>query len=176
MPRIYDVDGLAKEWNFTCGYTVEYPYSRINRRIPIYAGAGITSLLGLIAIIYTLYKVIKKTITKRQRKSVFKRINGGLLLKQQEEIDPSLVNKTILFTSHVIKTFEGYEVQTKLGEKCEVGYRSRNLKLGKFQVSSKTHNFIAIDLFVVKSRKRNHHRRLSFRRRFSNPEIPCKRR
>ncbi|KAJ0840689.1 putative protein kinase RLK-Pelle-WAK family [Helianthus annuus] len=59
----------------------------------------ITSGLGLIAVIYTSYKLIRKIITKRRRKSVFKRINGGLLLKQQEEIDPSLVDKTILFTS-----------------------------------------------------------------------------
>ncbi|KAD7478385.1 hypothetical protein E3N88_01521 [Mikania micrantha] len=114
--RIYDVDGLAKEWNFTCGYTVDYSYSRINRRIPIYAGAGITSLLGLIAIIYTLYKVIRKTITKRQRKSVFKRINGGLLLKQQEEIDPSLVNKTILFTSRELaKATDNFNENRVLG-------------------------------------------------------------
>ncbi|KAJ0703104.1 putative protein kinase RLK-Pelle-WAK family [Helianthus annuus] len=49
--------------------------------------------------IYASYKLIKKTITRRRRKSVFKRINGGLLLKQQEEVDLSLVDKTLLFTS-----------------------------------------------------------------------------
>nr|XP_043635545.1 wall-associated receptor kinase-like 2 [Erigeron canadensis] len=52
----------------------------------------------LIIFSYALYKVIKKTKDKRRRKRFFKR-NGGLLLKQQEEAHPSLVDKTILFTS-----------------------------------------------------------------------------
>ncbi|KAK9062286.1 hypothetical protein SSX86_019472 [Deinandra increscens subsp. villosa] len=98
--RIYDVDGLAKEWNFTCVYYPNYnPNSTMTFIIIILVGVSLTSFLGFIAIIYTSYRLIKKTITKRRRKSVFKRINGGLLLKQQEEIDPSLVDKTILFTS-----------------------------------------------------------------------------
>ncbi|XP_076883782.1 wall-associated receptor kinase-like 1 [Bidens hawaiensis] len=98
--RIYDVDGLAKEWNFTCFHIPSYSGgSFMAVTISIIVGIIITSGLGLIAIIYTSYKLIKKAITKRRRKSIFKRINGGLLLKQQEEIDPSLVNKTILFTS-----------------------------------------------------------------------------
>ncbi|KAL8193893.1 hypothetical protein R6Q57_026135 [Mikania cordata] len=115
--RIYDVDGLAKEWNFTCGYYGHYDYTRyVVILYSIYAVVGITSFLGLIAIIYTSYKLIKKTITKRQRKSVFKRINGGLLLKQQEEIDPSLVNKTILFTSRELgKATDNFNENRVLG-------------------------------------------------------------
>ncbi|XP_035839132.1 wall-associated receptor kinase-like 2 isoform X2 [Helianthus annuus] len=77
----------------------------------------ITSGLGLIAVIYTSYKLIKKTITKRRRKSVFKRINGGLLLKQQEEIDPSLVDKTILFTSRELaKATDNFNQNRILGK------------------------------------------------------------
>ncbi|XP_076883769.1 wall-associated receptor kinase-like 2 [Bidens hawaiensis] len=97
--RVYDVDGLAKEWIFTCIPIRGYRDGSGAIFITIVIVVCITSGLGLIAIIYTSYKLIKKTITKRRRKSVFKRINGGLLLKQQEEIDPSLVDKTILFTS-----------------------------------------------------------------------------
>nr|XP_043635027.1 wall-associated receptor kinase-like 1 [Erigeron canadensis] len=52
----------------------------------------------LVAISYAMYKLIRKTKDKRQRKKFFKR-NGGILLKQQAEADPSLVDKTILFTS-----------------------------------------------------------------------------
>ncbi|KAD7478387.1 hypothetical protein E3N88_01523 [Mikania micrantha] len=119
--RIYDVDGLAKEWNFTCLYYnrnyKQYDDTKfIVIQYSIIAGVGITSLLGLIAFNYTTYKLIKKTITKRQRKSVFKRINGGLLLKQQEEIDPSLVNKTILFTSRELaKATDNFNENRVLG-------------------------------------------------------------
>ncbi|GKC86687.1 kinase RLK-Pelle-WAK family protein [Tanacetum coccineum] len=59
-------------------------------------------VLFLVAIIYMLYKVIKKMKSKRRRKRFFKR-NGGLLLKQQEDADPSLVDKTILFTSRELE-------------------------------------------------------------------------
>ncbi|KAD7478400.1 hypothetical protein E3N88_01536 [Mikania micrantha] len=118
----YFTDGCqAKEWNFTCGYHGHYDghYSATREMvilISIYAVVGITSFLGLIAIIYTSYKLIKKTITRRQRKSVFKRINGGLLLKQQEEIDPSLVNKTILFTSRELgKATDNFNENRVLG-------------------------------------------------------------
>ncbi|XP_022005264.1 wall-associated receptor kinase-like 6 isoform X1 [Helianthus annuus] len=55
-------------------------------------------LVLLIASIYTLYKKINKVIVKRQKEKYFKR-NGGLLLKQQQEIDAGLIDKTILFTS-----------------------------------------------------------------------------
>ncbi|KAJ0456711.1 putative protein kinase RLK-Pelle-WAK family [Helianthus annuus] len=56
----------------------------------------------VVATSYILYKVIKQTIARRRRKRFFKR-NGGLLLKQQQEADPSIVDKTILFTSHELK-------------------------------------------------------------------------
>ncbi|KAL8239795.1 hypothetical protein R6Q59_016362 [Mikania micrantha] len=116
--RIYDVDGLAKEWNFTCQY---YRYYDDTKFMVIYysilAGLCITSFLGLIAMIYASYKLIKKKITKRQRKNVFKRINGGLLLKQQKEIDPSLVNKTILFTSRELaKATDNFNENRVLGQ------------------------------------------------------------
>ncbi|KAJ0656680.1 putative protein kinase RLK-Pelle-WAK family [Helianthus annuus] len=39
---------------------------------------------------------------KESKKEVFKR-NSSLLLKQQEEADPSLVGKTVLFTSHELE-------------------------------------------------------------------------
>ncbi|KAJ0639063.1 hypothetical protein HanHA300_Chr00c0006g0681241 [Helianthus annuus] len=59
-------------------------------------------VLFLLATSYALFKWFKKTKERRQRKRFFKR-NGGLLLKQQEEADPSLVGKTILFTSHELE-------------------------------------------------------------------------
>ena len=59
-------------------------------------------ILFLIAIIYGLCKLIMKTKARRQKERFFKR-NGGLLLKQQEEADQSLVNKTILFTSRELE-------------------------------------------------------------------------
>ncbi|KAM0038716.1 putative protein kinase RLK-Pelle-WAK family [Helianthus debilis subsp. tardiflorus] len=59
-------------------------------------------ILFLVATSYTLYKWIKKAREGSQRKRFFKR-NGGLLLKQQEEADPSLVGKTVLFTSHELE-------------------------------------------------------------------------
>ncbi|KAD7478337.1 hypothetical protein E3N88_01473 [Mikania micrantha] len=58
--------------------------------------------LFLFGLSYVLYKWIKKAKVKRQRKRFFKR-NGGLLLKQQEEADPSLVDKTIHFTSRELQ-------------------------------------------------------------------------
>ncbi|MFS8009218.1 putative protein kinase RLK-Pelle-WAK family [Helianthus anomalus] len=51
---------------------------------------------------YVLYQVIKKTKDRRRRQRFFRR-NGGLLLKQQEEAHPSLVDKTILFTSRELE-------------------------------------------------------------------------
>nr|XP_043638525.1 wall-associated receptor kinase-like 2 [Erigeron canadensis] len=55
-------------------------------------------IVFLVTSSYGLYRLIKKTKDKIRRKKFFKR-NGGLLLKQQEEAQPSLVEKTILFTS-----------------------------------------------------------------------------
>lgn len=59
-------------------------------------------LLFLTALIYALYKIIKKTKVKRRKGRFFKR-NGGVLLKQQNETDSGLVNKTILFTSRELE-------------------------------------------------------------------------
>ncbi|KAL8246557.1 hypothetical protein R6Q59_007773 [Mikania micrantha] len=61
-----------------------------------------TGVLFLVGLCYLLYKWIKKTKEKRQRKRFFKR-NGGLLLKQQEEAHTSLVDKTIHFTSRELE-------------------------------------------------------------------------
>ncbi|KAL8246554.1 hypothetical protein R6Q59_007770 [Mikania micrantha] len=68
-------------------------------------GDGVSISMGtlfLFGLSYVLYKWIKKAKVKRQRKRFFKR-NGGLLLKQQEEADPSLVDKTIHFTSRELQ-------------------------------------------------------------------------
>nr|XP_043633315.1 wall-associated receptor kinase-like 1 [Erigeron canadensis] len=62
---------------------------------------GIMGVLLLVAISYGLYRLIKKTKQKRLRKRSFKR-NGGILLKRAEA-DPSMVDKTILFTSHELE-------------------------------------------------------------------------
>ncbi|XP_076890287.1 wall-associated receptor kinase-like 1 [Bidens hawaiensis] len=65
---------------------------------------GISISIGvpfIVATTYLLYKVIKKANGRRRRNRFFKR-NGGLLLKQQEA-DPSIVNKTTLFTSRELK-------------------------------------------------------------------------
>ncbi|KAJ0463681.1 putative protein kinase RLK-Pelle-WAK family [Helianthus annuus] len=56
----------------------------------------------IVALGYVLHKVINKTKERRQRKRFFKR-NGGLLLRQLEETDPSLVDKTILFASRELQ-------------------------------------------------------------------------
>ncbi|GJR58115.1 kinase RLK-Pelle-WAK family protein [Tanacetum coccineum] len=70
--------------------------------LSIYAGLFLGPVI-IAAIIYALYRLIKKRRIRRRRKNVFKRINGGLLLKLQEEADPSLVDKTILFTSRELE-------------------------------------------------------------------------
>ncbi|KAJ0485198.1 putative protein kinase RLK-Pelle-WAK family [Helianthus annuus] len=76
-----------------------------NLRFCIELHLGISISMGvffIVVISYILHKVIKKTKVRRQRERFFKR-NGGLLLKQQQEVDPSLVNKTILFTSRELQ-------------------------------------------------------------------------
>ncbi|GKE82639.1 hypothetical protein Tco_1552639, partial [Tanacetum coccineum] len=105
---IYDVDGLFNRWNITCK---EYmiiedlrPTHVIRSYLGAILGAGISTVLAFLAtIIYGSYKVNTKTKTKRRRESVFKRANGELLLKQQKKADPSLVHKTILFTSRELE-------------------------------------------------------------------------
>ncbi|KAL8246596.1 hypothetical protein R6Q59_007812 [Mikania micrantha] len=76
----------------------DMPYRR-KSSIGVILGVSISmGLLFITAFIYTLYKIIKKTIEKRRKEKFFKR-NGGLLLKQQEATDLGAVDKTILFTS-----------------------------------------------------------------------------
>ncbi|MFS8008482.1 putative protein kinase RLK-Pelle-WAK family [Helianthus anomalus] len=71
--------------------------------IGLLSGVSISmGVLFLVAISYVLYKANKKTKEKRRRQRFFKR-NGGLLLKQQEKADPTLIDKTILFTSHELE-------------------------------------------------------------------------
>ncbi|KAD7478354.1 hypothetical protein E3N88_01490 [Mikania micrantha] len=83
-------------WTLTSSDTLNCCRGMTQEDIPT-SLADTVSVLLLVAS-YALYKWIKKTKERRQRKKFFKR-NGGLLLKQQEEADPSLVGKTILFTS-----------------------------------------------------------------------------
>nr|GFB63331.1 wall-associated receptor kinase-like 2 [Tanacetum cinerariifolium] len=101
---IHDVDGLFNRWTITCRVYLIIedlrPTNLIKSYLGAILGAGIsTALVFLATIIHGSYKVYTKTKTKRRRESVFKRVNGELLLKQQKEADPSLVHKTILFTS-----------------------------------------------------------------------------
>ncbi|KAL8246531.1 hypothetical protein R6Q59_007747 [Mikania micrantha] len=93
---IYDVDGFIFSYKFYC-------YLEKRTSLGVILGVSIsTGVLFLVGFSYFLYKWIKKTKEKRQRKRFFKR-NGGLLLKQQEEADPSLVDKTIHFTSRELQ-------------------------------------------------------------------------
>ncbi|KAD7478357.1 hypothetical protein E3N88_01493 [Mikania micrantha] len=83
-----------------------FPYNIYKGNPYLYNGCeGVSISMGVLLLVassYALYKWIKKTKERRQRKRFFKR-NGGLLLKQQEEADPSLVGKTILFTSRELE-------------------------------------------------------------------------
>ncbi|KAI3747262.1 hypothetical protein L6452_09715 [Arctium lappa] len=92
-----DVGGGNSVNSWTCYTDIIYEG---NPLLPLGCnGVGISmGILFLMTIIYALYKIIKKTKATRRRERFFKR-NGGLLLKQQEEADPSLVDKTVLFTS-----------------------------------------------------------------------------
>nr|XP_043631121.1 wall-associated receptor kinase-like 2 [Erigeron canadensis] len=95
---IYDIDGFVYEQNSTCSY--DKP-----RKSPLGVILGVSLSIGvlfLVAISYALYKLIRKIKDKRQRKKFFKR-NGGILLKQQAQAHPSLIDKTILFTSHELE-------------------------------------------------------------------------
>ncbi|KAL9999889.1 putative protein kinase RLK-Pelle-WAK family [Helianthus debilis subsp. tardiflorus] len=80
-------------------FTISVDLLQLYFRIRISISIGVPFV---VATSYILYKVIKQTIARRRRKRFFKR-NGGLLLKQQQEADPSIVDKTILFTSHELK-------------------------------------------------------------------------
>ncbi|KAM0038350.1 putative protein kinase RLK-Pelle-WAK family [Helianthus debilis subsp. tardiflorus] len=114
--EIYDIDGSLFSRNFSCN---EFLSSGSSKRLSpgVIIGICICMTAVLAITICRSSKIIKKTITKRRRKSVFKRINGGLLLKQQEEVDPSLVDKTILFTSRdLAKATDNFNENRVLGK------------------------------------------------------------
>ncbi|KAM0038334.1 putative protein kinase RLK-Pelle-WAK family [Helianthus debilis subsp. tardiflorus] len=97
MDLVNNIDDSVIRQEFTC--------RKPSKTTPLGVILGVsisTGIFFIVAISYVLYKVIKKTRKSRQRKRFFKR-NGGLLLKQQEEADPSLVDKTILFTSRELQ-------------------------------------------------------------------------
>ncbi|XP_076890857.1 wall-associated receptor kinase-like 9 [Bidens hawaiensis] len=101
--KTYDPDGVFTRWNFTCEDSIWFEIKANKTSLGVILGISISmGVLFLVIISYLLYKFIKKTKAKRQRKRFFKR-NGGLLLKQQEETDSSLVGKTILFTSRELE-------------------------------------------------------------------------
>ncbi|KAL8246532.1 hypothetical protein R6Q59_007748 [Mikania micrantha] len=93
LDTILYVDGSVFSQQIICQHGKRPPALGVILGVSISMG-----ILFLVAFSYVLYKWIKKTKEKRQRKRFFKR-NGGLLLKQQEEADPSLVDKTIHFTT-----------------------------------------------------------------------------
>ncbi|KAK9062313.1 hypothetical protein SSX86_019499 [Deinandra increscens subsp. villosa] len=103
---LYDGDGLSRFTNFTCQPTYRCVLGCIGSKssnMGVILGVSISvGVLLLLASGYAFYRWIKKTKETRQRKRFFKR-NGGLLLKQQEETDQSLVGKTILFTSRELE-------------------------------------------------------------------------
>ncbi|KAJ0485184.1 putative protein kinase RLK-Pelle-WAK family [Helianthus annuus] len=101
---IYGGDGSSvKVINFSCGPNLSPSSFGSKSSMGVIIGVSISvGVLFLLAASYALYKWFKKTKERRQRKRFFKR-NGGILLKQQEEADPSLVGKTILFTSHELE-------------------------------------------------------------------------
>ncbi|KAJ9541305.1 hypothetical protein OSB04_027811 [Centaurea solstitialis] len=99
----YVIDHNREPINFTCrGIPDKFP--------PLGVILGVSISMGLLlttAVIYVLYKVIKKTKARRRRERFFIR-NGGLLLKQQQEADQSLVDKTILFTLRELEKATDY--------------------------------------------------------------------
>ncbi|CAH1436754.1 unnamed protein product [Lactuca virosa] len=97
-----DVNDIDSGWDFFCVYPSVYRTEDLSRsKSPIGVILGISISIGLLflaKIIFELYKLINKIKTKRRREKFFKH-NGGLLLKQREATDTSLVDKTILFTA-----------------------------------------------------------------------------
>ncbi|KAL8246541.1 hypothetical protein R6Q59_007757, partial [Mikania micrantha] len=106
---LYDVDGLVFSKKFKC-------YHEKRTSLTVILGVSISmGVLFLVAFSFVMYKWIKKAKEKRQRKRFFKR-NGGLLLKQQEETDPSLVDETIHFTSRELqKAIDNFNENRILG-------------------------------------------------------------
>ncbi|KAL4578546.1 hypothetical protein LXL04_014670 [Taraxacum kok-saghyz] len=92
----YCVVNLEAESGASC-----YIYKK--SKLGVILGVSISAgLLFLMVASYALYKIIKKTKAKRRKQRFFKR-NGDLLLKQQQETDVGLVDKTILFTTNELE-------------------------------------------------------------------------
>ncbi|KAL8246534.1 hypothetical protein R6Q59_007750 [Mikania micrantha] len=111
LDTIFFVDGSVFSQNIICQHGKRPPALGVILGVSISMG-----VLFLIAFCYLLYKWIKKTKENRPRKRFFKR-NGGLLLKQQEEADPSLVDKTIHFKSYELqKATDNFNENRILGQ------------------------------------------------------------
>ncbi|KAK9067457.1 hypothetical protein SSX86_014786 [Deinandra increscens subsp. villosa] len=77
---------------------------------------GVSISIGVLIItasIFALYKVIQKTKEKRRKERFFKR-NGGILLKQQQSADESLVDKTTLFTAKELEKATDYYNENRI--------------------------------------------------------------
>ncbi|KAD7478313.1 hypothetical protein E3N88_01449 [Mikania micrantha] len=111
IENVYGVDDLLYGRNFKC-----YDGYHEKHTLGVILGVSISmGVLFLVAFSFVMYKWIKKAKEKRQRKRFFKR-NGGLLLKQQEETDPSLVDETIHFTSRELqKAIDNFNENRILG-------------------------------------------------------------
>ncbi|KAJ0711587.1 putative protein kinase RLK-Pelle-WAK family [Helianthus annuus] len=100
--------------NITC---IPYPFSQARSKsstLGVVLGVSISvGVLILTATIFALYKVIEKTKDKRRRERFFKR-NGGILLKQQESADESLVDKTTLFTAKELEKATDYYNENRI--------------------------------------------------------------
>ncbi|GJU47081.1 kinase RLK-Pelle-WAK family protein, partial [Tanacetum coccineum] len=109
---IHDVNGAFNKWNFTCYHR---DFLGTSSYLDVTLGVSISmGVLFLVTITYILYKVIKRAKERRRRKKFFK-LNGGLLLKQQEA-NQSLVDKTILFTSRELeKATDNFDENRVLG-------------------------------------------------------------
>nr|XP_043631122.1 wall-associated receptor kinase-like 2 [Erigeron canadensis] len=111
---IYNIDGSVYKPNYHCKYFPNYKQRK--SLLGVILGVSISmGVVFLVVISYAMYKLIRKTKDKRQRKKFFKR-NGGILLKQQAEAHPSLVDKTILFTSRELsKATDNFNENRVLG-------------------------------------------------------------
>lgn len=95
---LYDYDGQVM--GSSC-----QPYDEGSNKISLGVILGVSISMGLLLLTifgYALFKIIKKTKVKRRKQRCFKR-NGDILLKQQQETDAGLVEKTILFTSNELE-------------------------------------------------------------------------
>ncbi|CAH1436755.1 unnamed protein product [Lactuca virosa] len=102
---VYNVD-LKLIWNVTClSNETNRSHGFRSSKTSLGVILGVSISMGLVfstMLVYALYKVIKKTKSKRLKERFFKR-NGGLLLKQQQATNIHLVDKTILFSSNELE-------------------------------------------------------------------------